>query len=149
MANVKASEVAAIVGAIDPDAYSAGTYTTGWVDAKDFDRFLAVVQVGTLGSSATVDAKIEEATDSSGTGAQDISGKAITQITQASPDGSDQQALIDFRQTDLDLADSFTHVRLSITVGTATSDAGGLLFGFFPNYAPASDTDASSVVEIV
>lgn len=149
MANVKASECAAVLGSIDPDAYSAGTYTTGWVDASEFDRFLAVVQAGALGSSATLDAKLEEATDASGTGAQDISGKAITQITKASPDGSDQQALIDLKQTELDLADNYTHFRLSITVGTATSDAGGVVLGFFPNYGPASDFNADSVVEVV
>jgi hypothetical protein len=149
MANVKASEQAAVLGSIDPDAYGTGTYTTGWIDASEFDRFMAIVQTGTLGTSATIDAKLEEATDSSGTGAQDISGKSITQLTQGSPDGSDQQALIDLKQTELDLADDYTHFRLSITVGTATSDAGGLVLGFHPNYHPAFDHDASSVAEIV
>lgn len=149
MATVKASELAAVLGNIDPDATGTGTVTTGWIDASEFDRFLAIVQVGTLGSSATVDAKLEEATDSSGSGAQDISGKAITQLTQAGTDDSDKQALIDLRQTELDLADDYTHFRLSITVGTATSDVGGLVLGFCPNYGPASDHDASTVAEIV
>lgn len=149
MANVKASEVAAVVEAIDPDATAAGTVTTGWVDASEFDRFLAIVQAGTLGTSATLDAKLEQATDSSGTGAKDISGKAITQLTQGSPDDSDKQALINLRQSELDLNNDFTHFRLSVTVATATSDAGGVVLGFFPNHAPASDDDASTVAEIV
>lgn len=142
------ADVSAVVGAIDPDATAAGTVTTGWVEAADFNSFLAIVLAGTLGSSATLDAKIEQASDGSGTGAKDLSGSDITQLTQAGTD-SDKQALIQFRADDLDVDNSFTHVRLSITVATATSDAGGVLLGFGPRYGPASDSDASTVDEIV
>lgn len=143
------SDVSAVVGVIDPDVTAAGTVTTGWVEAADFNSFLGIVLAGTLGSSATVDAKIEQATDGSGTGAKDLSGSDITQLTQAGTDQSDDQALIQFRADDLDVDNSFTHVRLSITVGTATSDAGGVLLGFGPRYGPASDSDAATVGEIV
>lgn len=142
------SDISAVVGVIDPDATAAGTVATGWVEAANFHSFLGVVLAGTLGSSATVDAKIEQATDGSGTGAKDLSGSSITQLTQAGTD-SDKQALIQFRPEDLDVDNSFTHVRLSITVATATSDAGGVLMGFGPRYGPASDSDASTVDEIV
>lgn len=147
-ANNMPSDVAAVVGAIDPDVTAAGTVTTGWVEAADFHMFLAVVMAGTLGTSATLDAKIEQATDGSGTGAKDLSGSSITQLTQAGTD-SDKQSLIQFRPDDLDVDNSFTHVRLSITVATATSDVGGLLLGFGPRYGPASDDDATTVDEIV
>ena len=142
------SDISAVVGVIDPDVTAAGTVTTGWVEAADFHSFLGVVLAGTLGNSATVDAKIEQATDGSGTGAKDLSGSSITQLTEAGTD-SDKQALIQFRPEDLDVDNSFTHVRLSITVATATSDAGGVLLGFGPRYGPASDSDASTVNEIV
>lgn len=142
------SDISAVVGVIDPDVTAAGTVTTGWVEAANFHSFLGVVLAGTLGSSATVDAKIEQATDGSGTGAKDLSGSSITQLTEAGTD-SDKQALIQFRPEDLDVDNSFTHVRLSITVATATSDAGGVLMGFGPRYGPASDSDASTVDEIV
>lgn len=146
--NARPSERAAIVGMIDPDVYTAATYVTGWVNAEDFASFLGIVMAGTLGSSATLDAKIEQASDSSGTGAKDLTGSAITQLTQAGTD-SDKQALINFRAEDLDINNGFTHVRLSITVGTATSDAGAMLLGFDARQYPASDTDAASVDEIV
>lgn len=148
LANTIGSDRAAVLGAIDPDAYGAGTYTTGWINMEDFGRVMAVVMAGTLGTSATIDAKIEQASDGSGTGAKDVSGKAITQLTQAGTD-SDKQAVINVQATDLDLANSFTHLRLSITVGTAASDAGGLVIGFDPRNAPASDNDAATVDEIV
>lgn len=147
MANVQPTDIAAVVAAIDPDVTTASTVTTGWIDASAYDRFLAVVMAGTLGSSATVDAKLEQASDSSGTGAKDITGKAITQMTQAGDDASDKQALINLKQTDLDLANNFTHFRLSVTVGAATSDAGALVLGFFPNYG--APTQGASVLETV
>lgn len=137
----------AIVGAIDPDANGAGTLTTAWVSASDFQRFMAIIMAGTLGTSATIDAKIEQASDSTGTGAKDLAGAAITQLVKASND--DNQAVIEFWSEDLDLVGGFSHVRLSMTVGTATSDAGAILLGMSPRYAPASRMDAASVVEIV
>lgn len=146
--NNRPSERAAVVGCIDPDAYAASTVTTGWVAAKNFAKFLAIIMAGALGSSATIDAKIQQAQDGSGTGAKDLTGAAITQLTQAGTD-DDKQALINFSSDDLDINNSFTHVRLSMTVATATSDAGALLLGFDPRYAPASENDATTVDEIV
>ncbi|MEC9433879.1 MAG: hypothetical protein VYD87_13330 [Pseudomonadota bacterium] len=142
------SDRAAVVGSIDPDAYAASTVTTGWISAAAFNRFMAVVMAGDLGTSATLDAKLEQATNGSGSGAKDITGKAITQLTQAGTD-SNKQALINLEQAALDVDGGFTHFRLSMTIGTATSDAGGMVLGFDPAHGPASDHDAASVDEIV
>lgn len=142
------SERTAIVGVIDPDVTAAGAVSTGWVAAKDFLNFMAIVFAGTLGSSATLDAKIEQASDSSGTGAKDVTGKAITQMTQAGTD-SDKQAIINVKQSDLDTNNGFTHLRLTVTVATASSDAGGVLLGFDPAYGSANDYDVATVDEIV
>ena len=146
--NRLASENVAVVGNVDPDAYAAGTYTTGWIAAKNFEHFLAIVQVGTLGASATVDAKLQQASDAAGTGAKDITGKAITQLTQAGTD-DDKQVLINLRPSEMDMDNNFSHFRLSITVATAASDVGGIVLGVDPLFAPANNTDASSVDEIV
>ncbi len=148
MANKMPSELVALVATIDPDATAASTVTSDWADAGDFEAMMAVVYAGTLGTSATVDAKIEQATDSSGTGAKDLASSDITQLTQAGTD-SDKQAIIQFRAEDLDVANDFRFCRLSITVGTATSDVGGSVYGVCPRYAPASDLDLSTVDEIV
>lgn len=146
---LRPSDVAAIAAVIDPDVTAASTVTSDWVSMADFEKIMAIVLAGTLGSSATLDAKLEQATDSSGTGAKDISGKAITQLTQAGTDDSDKQAIINCRADELDVDNDFTHVRLSITVATATSDAGGMILGFNPRFGPASDNDLASVAEIV
>jgi len=146
--NTLLSEEVAVAGVIDPDAYAAGTVSTGWVNMATFTAIVAIVMAGTLGASATLDAKLEQASDGSGTGAKDVSGKAITQLTKAGSD-DDKQALINCRYEELDIANGFNHVRLSITVGTATSDAGGLLVGGHARHNPASANDASTVDEIV
>jgi len=146
--NNRPSERAAVVAVIDPDAYSASTVTSDWVDAAKFASYLAIITAGDLGASATLDAKIQQATDGSGTGAKDLSGAAITQLTKAGTDDN-KQALINFKAEDLDINNGFTHLRLSMTIGTASSDAGALLLGFDPRFAPASDNDASTVDEIV
>lgn len=146
--NAKPSELAAVVGVIDPDALAASTVTTGWVSMRDFGAVLAIVMAGTLGASATLDAKLEQATSSGGAGAKDIDGKDITQLTQAGTD-SDKQVLINCRAEELDVDNGFSYVRLSMTVATATSDCGGLLLGMFPARGPASDFDAATVDEIV
>ena len=148
MLNAKPSELAAVVGVIDPDANSAATTTTGWIDMRDWGSLLAVIMAGDLGSSATLDAKFEQATSSGGAGAKDVTGKAITQLTQAGTD-SNKQALINLRAADLDVDNGFRYARLSHTVGTATSDSGAVVLGFLPARGPASDFDAATVDEIV
>ena len=142
--NVLLSDQVQVAGAIDPDVYTAATYTTGWISMATYNRIMAIVMAGTLGASATLDAKLEKATDGSGTGAADITSKAITQLTQAGTD-SDKQAIINCRSDEL--GGAFTHVRLSMTVGTATSDAGAIVLGALARFEPA--TDATSVDQIV
>lgn len=144
--NLPPSDRVRVVGVIDPDAYAADTYETGWVSMAEFESIMAIVLAGTLGASATLDAKLEQASDSSGTGAKDITGKAITQLTQAGTD-DDKQAVINCRAEELDIDNGFTHVRLSMTVGTATSDAGAVILGLDARYQP--EDDASTVDEIV
>jgi hypothetical protein len=145
--NLKPSSVAPVVGVIDPDAASTGTYTTGWISMADFAALQAIVMAGTLGSSATLDAKIEQATDGSGTDSKDVTGKAITQLTQAGTDDSDKQAVIDVFHDDLDIDNDFTHVRLSVTLATAASDVGAVVLGHYAGFYP--ETDLASVAEIV
>lgn len=146
-ANVKGSDIAPLTGVIDPDAYTAATYTTGWVSMADAERALATVMVGTLGASATVDAKIEQATDNAGAGVKDLSpAKAITQLTQAGSD-SDKQVEINVISEELDVAGGFDHIRLSVTVGVATSDMAATLRSFSARYQPLADL--SSVDEVV
>lgn len=145
--NAKATEQVALLDVIAPSAQAAGAATTGWIPAGQFQKFLALVQAGTFGSSATVDAKIQQATDASGTSAKDVTGKAITQLVAAG--GNNRQVEINLDAQDLDVSNGFAYIQLSITVGTAATGTSGALFGFVPRLASASDFNAASVAQIV
>ncbi len=142
----KLSEAVAVVACIDPDAYGTGAQTSDWIDMSKFERVLFIVQAGTLGSSATLDFKVQQSAADSGTNPADISGKAITQLTEAGTD-SDKQALVEVRADELTAG--YRYIAGVLTVGTATSDAGVLAIASEPNYGPAYDYDLASVDEIV
>ena len=145
--NSKASEMLAILATIDPASQSAGSATTGWVSVANHHGLLAVVQTGVLSTLATVDAKLQQALDSSGTGAKDISGKAITQIVKAT--GDNKQALINLKPEDLDTVNGFGFVRVTVTVGVAASITSAQLLGVNPRFAPADAANQAAVVQVI
>jgi hypothetical protein len=142
------TEVCAVVGTIDPDAYTASTYTTGYIPLGKFRRYLAILSVGTLGTAAVVNAKLIAYTDGSGTGPLDVPGAAITPLTQAGTD-ADKYALINFNPEILAGSTRYTHFRLSVTNTVEAMDAAAVVLGFDPLYGPASDNDLATVDEIV
>ena len=146
--NAKPSEVAGIVGVIDPDALAASTVTSAWISAKNFTSFMTIVQAGDLGAAATVDAKLQQATSGAGAGAKDITGKLITQLTQAGTD-SDKQVIINLRPEELDVKNDFAFFRLSLTVAVAASEVSAVILGMFPARGPATGVDLATVDEIV
>ena len=141
------SERLAVVGVVNPDAAAAGTQTTGWIDMSVHPQILAIVFAGALGANATIDAKLQQATTAGGAGAKDVPGKAITQLTQAGVDRSNKQAQINLRAEELDMNGGFGFVRLSLTVATATSDAGAVVLASGARYGPPPP--AATVVETV
>lgn len=145
--HAKLHEVVSLLDAIDPISQGAGTVTTGWVSVRNFQALMAVIGTGVLGASATVDAKLQQAKDTSGTSAKDITGKAITQIVKASGDG--KQALISCLAAELDVEGGFCCVRISLTVGTAASLVQAQLWGGNSRYEPASAHNSADVVQIV
>lgn len=147
--NAKPSEVCAIAATIDPDAYTAATTVSDYVNMADFESVMIIILVGTMASTATLDAVVKQATDSSGTGAKNLSpSKAITQLTEAGTD-SDKQVIINVRAEELDLANDFDHIAISVTGATAASDYGAVILGFNPRRAPTDGEDLASVDEIV
>lgn len=145
--SAKLHQKLAVVSCIDPDAYGTGAVTGDWVDMRIFRRVMFIFQAGDLGTSATVDGAVQEATDSSGTNAQAMSpAKAITQLTKVGTDDN-KQAVIEVHA--YELSAGFTHVAPVLTVGVAASDAGVIGLAGVPRYHPASDNDLASVDEIV
>ena len=145
--NSEASEMLAILATIDPASQSAGSATTGWVSVANHHGLLAVVQTGVLGTLATVDAKLQQATDSTGAGAKDVAGRAITQIVKAT--GDNKQALINLKPEELDTLNGFGFVRVAVTVGVAASITGAQLLGVNPRFAPADSGNQAAVVQVI
>lgn len=145
--NAKISEQASLLATIDPVSQVAGTVTTGWISGANHERFMALIQTGVLGVAATLDGKLQQATDSSGTGVKDITGKLITQIVKAT--GDNKQAIINLRSPEMDMANGFSYFRLSLTVGTAASLIGASVIGGVADNMPASALNQAGVVQIV
>ena len=143
--NARLAELLSALATIDPVAQATGTITTGWISAANHERFLATVQTGLMGASGTLDAKLQQASDSAGTGVKDVTGKAILQILKAA--GDNKQALINLRAEELDLANNFTFFRLSITVGTASSLISAVVQAGVAKNAPASSLNQAGVVQ--
>lgn len=143
--NQKLSDGLAILGVIDAISTTT-TVSSGWVSMQNFERLLAVIDVGVFGASATVNALLNQATTSGGAGSKAITGKAITQLVAAT--GNSQQAMINCADQELDLANGFGFVQLQITVATAASVVAGILLGGVPDFEPPVDASASPAINL-
>lgn len=147
MAQDRLSERLAVVATIDPDAYTADTYTTDIIDMKLHKRVMFVVAVGTMATNATLDFKVQEGAAANLSDAADLSGKAITQLTEAGSD-SDKQVIVEVTSEEVAAAGG-RYIRGSMTVATAACDAGVIAIAGDTHYQPASEHDLASVDEIV
>jgi hypothetical protein len=145
--NVKLNEKIAILATLDPASVAASTVVTAWVPMANFQSISAQIQTGVMGASATIDAKLRQATDAAGTNAKDITGKALVQILKAA--GDNKQASIEVRGEDLDVNGGFGFVALSLTVGTAASIVAAQLLGVSARFSPASVFNQAAVVQVV
>jgi hypothetical protein len=142
----KGSENIAIAAVVAPGALTAGAKSSGWVDTRLYNQLMGVISTGTLGASATVDAKWVQADDSSGNNPQDSNITALTQIVKAS--GDNKQAVMNFDPSQSNYPTK-PFVKLVVTVGTATSDGAAIVLGIDPRHKPVTDLDPASVVQVV
>lgn len=145
--NLKFSERVAILATLDSASVAASTVVSGWVSVANYHSICALIDVGAFGASATVDAKLRQAQDSSGTGQKDIANKAITQLLAAG--GNNRQATIECRSEDLDQVNGFGYVALSVTVGVAATQLAAVVFGVNPRFFPASAQNQTGVAQQV
>lgn len=146
--NLKPSDQATLLAKLDPVSQGAATVTTGWVKVSDFHHLVATLAVGALGASATVDAKLQQATDGSGSGAKDVVGAAITQLTQAGTD-SNKVVKINLDPNKLDVEGGFDYGRLSVTVAVAACLIAAAVEGFYARYGVAAHIAAVDEVVTV
>jgi hypothetical protein len=141
------AEVCLPLCALDPVSQAASAVTSAWVAVQNFHSFVALLDTGVFGGSATIDFKLMQATSSGGAGSKALTNpstgvaKAITQL--AAGGGNNRLAAINARASDLDQANGYGYIAMVLTVGTAASLVSAVLLGFFPRFDPASDSGAN------
>jgi hypothetical protein len=128
------------------DSIAVGTHDSAYVSLANYHRAWLVINVGDLGAGASLDIQIRQATDTSGTSVKAITGKAITQLTQASGDGDDL-ICIELRTEELDVTGGFDCVSVRDTVGGTACEFGWVLFGCVPRFAPTPTTNWAEIVD--
>ncbi len=146
--NAKGSERLAVLASIDPSNQAAGVAASAWVALNAHHTLLAVIETGAMANGSTVDAKLQQATDATGTGAKDITGKSASQLAQAS-NGANRQALINLRPEELDINGGFAYVRVVLTVAGTAAQTAAQLLGIDPRFAPAEGANQAAVAQIV
>ncbi len=127
------------------DSFAAGTSTSSYVSLSGYHRAILVLSVGEMQANATLDASIVQATDTSGTGSKAITGKAITQLSQAGGDGDDL-VCIELRTEELDVDNGFDCIAVTVTVGTAAVEYSYVLFGGISRTRPVPTTNWTEIV---
>lgn len=136
-----ASQRVSIPGTMSPPISHQTTKTTGSVDIKKFRRALFVIAVGAFGSSATVDAKLQESSDNSSF--SDVSSGSVTQLVAAG--GDNRLVTMEIRADQL--TSGKRYVRASLTVGTAASLTCAVPIGLDAIQKPGSGNDDTSVAQ--
>lgn len=144
----RVSEELAVIGTIDPDAYGTGAQNGDVIDMAKWRRVLFILLAGELGSSATLDFEVFGDVASNGSFATAITGKEITQLTQAGTD-SDKQVLVEVTSEEV-AAQGLRYIRPTATLGTATSDYAMIALGV-PAHSTRDITgsDLASVDEVI
>lgn len=145
MTQERLSEQLAVIATIDPDAYGTGNETSDVIDMQLHRRIMFIVQAGTLATNATLDFGVYGDTASGGSYSTLITGKSITQLTEAGTD-SDKQVIVEVTSEEV-IAQGLRYIRGSLTLGTAGGDVAVLALAGNSRYSPA--TDLTSVDEIV
>lgn len=143
--NLKPSDRVTVLGVINPQSATT-VQGTGWIDMSLYDGLLAIGLGGVLGSSTTLDGKFQQATSSAGAGAKDVTGLAITQLTQAGTDDN-KQVLVNLQSQDLDVSNGFRYAKWSMTPATSTALIAAVVLGLNARYAPG--THETTVDEVV
>lgn len=141
------SDQLAVIATIDPSSISPGSVNTDVIDLSRVRSVIFVVAAGTLGASATLDFAVKGDSASGGSFTTTVTGKTITQLTQAGSDDN-KQVIVEVSAEEAG-AQGFRYVRGALTVGTAASQACVVALAGGLRYSPASDFDLATVDEIV
>ena len=139
------SEELALLDVMYPDDRGAGTHAGDYVSLSSYHRARFVLLLGDMAAGATVDAGIQQATDTDGTSVKAIAGKTITQLTQAGGDAG-SPVCIELQTEELDVDGGFDCVRFYVTTAVGTTIFAAFLEGSPSRYEPVPTTEWNEVV---
>jgi len=131
------AEVISPIAQIAPQSSSSNLLSAA-INMKNVYRLAAVISVGVITATGTIDAKFVQATTSGGT-YKDVTGKAITQLTAAADSNPGKPLVIELRADELDLVNGYSFVKLSLTPATAAALVSATIFAF-SDYLPVDQT---------
>jgi hypothetical protein len=115
---------------VPPASSSAARTSAAYVDMRTFEAALLNLIVGAIGAGGTLTAQLVQATSSGGAGSKNLGSVTFTTITDAggSTAGvSNSLYGIEFRTGQMDLANGFYFVGVTITAAVAASISGAEL----------------------
>jgi hypothetical protein len=140
------TEVWELFGA-DADNYAIGVYTpVTYRHVGNHQRAALIVHVGDMGAGATVDLALLQASDAAGLTAKAISGKSITQLTQAGGDAG-STVVIEMRTEEMDVDGGFCYLGATLTVAGNVADIGIVALAGCSNYVPVPVTNWTEIVD--
>jgi hypothetical protein len=142
--NTLFSERVQILDGLHAVSQGIATVTGAWIKADRHDRYVVIADVGVMTATATLDLKIQQANTAGGGAAKDVSGKALTQVTQAGSGGS-KWYIIELDPAKLDIGNGFFWIATVHQVAAAASLLSLVLLGVDPQYAPVPQTNWSQV----
>ena len=107
----------------------------GWLSMKNYARAMAYVEIGTWDSSDDLDeCRFQQATDSSGTSAKDLTSDASggNYDTDNPVDADGNFVVIEVRAEDMDVDNGFDYIRLYVAEGgnTGTDNVAGVVIRY-------------------
>lgn len=135
------SEGHAITGII-PQTLNNSAANSGWLSMRDFHRAAIIVQAGAIAGGGGVTMVVQQAKDTSGSGAKTL--KSATALTGTDDNGI---VVIEVRSEELDVDNRYDCIRLLLTeTGTQNAVLSALVLRYVTRFAPV---DVSALHQVV
>lgn len=134
------------------DSQAIGAHAGAWVNVSLYHRLWLVVNVGEMQAGATLDAALQQATTTAGAGVKailaknQVTNKAITQLTQAGGDGDDL-VCIELQTEEMDVTNLFDCVRFVITIAGAAVEYAAVLYGCISRHKAVPTTNWTEIID--
>lgn len=146
------TEVHDILAALAPVTANGtvAAHLSGYVDIADYHRLFVWLHVGTPAGASTIDVTLQQATDTDGSDAKeltDITGVAGTKApTQIVAGDAGVYVGIEIRSPEFDVTNGFHCLQVTVTVGTSTYTYSLVVFGIVSRYESVGITDFAEVI---